>query len=186
MRQTASGDIVIGPGGQGMELVPPAHLGHRPASATPSSQVVPLLTTLTNSIAAPSGIRSISSGLFQPLVAFQHSCRDPHPAYVNGIVSPLAGLVGSSDLIAFASTNLLATLGIKLGHNNHVGHWRALWGSVLVCEVQKDRQMAAAPGLPRHFQTLEQVKEKDETMKALFENIRMINRLVRDEKGLAA
>ncbi|KKW91702.1 TadG family pilus assembly protein [Sphingobium chungbukense] len=117
-----SGNLVFGPGGQGSVGRPGA-----PGSAASignGSQAGPLLTSLS-SIAAGNGLQVKILGLCLPLVcdATEAAVRTQ---LLNGITAPLAGLVGgTADPLL---DNLLAALGIQLGH-------ATLWATGARCGV---------------------------------------------------
>ncbi|WP_313804476.1 TadG family pilus assembly protein [Sphingobium sp.] len=118
-----SGDLTFGPGGQG-SIGRPGAPGTA-ASIGNGSQVGPLLTSLGSSIAASNGLQVKILGLCLPLVC-DATATAVRTQLLNGIVAPLAGLVGSTaDPLL---DNLLAALGIQLGH-------ATLWATGARCGV---------------------------------------------------
>lgn len=107
----ASADLAFGPGGQG-RIGSPEDPG-TPASVGNGSQVGPLLTSLTASLAAPSGLQVRILGLCLPLIC--SAAADSVRSQVLGaVVAPIGGLAGSAADPLLDS--LLAALGIQLGH----------------------------------------------------------------------
>src|SRR5690606_13340900 len=85
------------------------------ASATlgNGSQVGPLLTSLTSSLTGPNGLQVRILGLCLPLIC-DATANAVRSQLVGAIVQPVAGLVGATaDPLL---DNLLAALGIQLGH----------------------------------------------------------------------
>lgn len=106
-----SGGLVFGPGGQG-SIGRPGSPG-TPASIGNGSQVGPLLTSLVGSLAASDGLQVQLLGLCLPVVC-ETTAALARSQLVNGVVTPVAGLVGTT--IDPLVTNLLAALGVQLGH----------------------------------------------------------------------
>lgn len=105
-----SGERIFGPGGAGTVGSPSAP--GTPATIGNGSQVGPLLNTLSSSISGPNGI---VVSLCVPILGCGGSLSLSLGSQIVGdIVGPLAGLVGSTaDPLL---DNLLAALGIQLGH----------------------------------------------------------------------
>lgn len=106
-----SSDILFGPSGQGSIGRPGA-----PGTAVSignGSQAGPLLTSLTSSMSAPGGLQVKILGLCLPLVC-DATTAAVRTQLLNGIVAPLGGLVGGT--VDPLLDNLLAALGIQLGH----------------------------------------------------------------------
>jgi len=118
-----SANVVFGPGGQGT-VGSPSQPG-TPVSIGNGSQVGPLLSTLSSSIAAANGVQVNVLGLCLPVVCAS-TASAVRTQLVNGIVTPLAGLVGSTaDPLL---DDILAALGIQLGH-------ATLWATGARCGV---------------------------------------------------
>ncbi|UZW57206.1 hypothetical protein NUH86_21005 [Sphingobium sp. JS3065] len=106
-----SGALVFGPGGQGM-IGRPGSPG-TPASIGNGSQVGPLLTSLVGSLAASDGLQVQLLGLCLPTVC-ETTRALARSQLLSSVVNPIAALVGTT--IDPLVTNLLAALGIQLGH----------------------------------------------------------------------
>ncbi|MPS70158.1 MAG: hypothetical protein E2586_16890 [Novosphingobium sp.] len=106
-----SAALVFGPGGQGT-IGTPAAPG-RSASIGNGSQVGPLLTSLVSSISAPDGLQVNLLGLCIPLVCEANTAA-VRSALLSAIVTPVSALVGGT--VDPLLDNLLAALGIQLGH----------------------------------------------------------------------
>ncbi|MBO9580455.1 MAG: hypothetical protein J7498_06150 [Sphingobium sp.] len=118
-----SANVVFGPGGPGT-VGSPSQPG-TPVSIGNGSQVGPLLSTLSSSIAATNGVQVNILGLCLPVVC-DSTASAVRAQLVNGIVTPLAGLVGST--VDPLLDNILAALGIQLGH-------ATLWATGARCGV---------------------------------------------------
>ena len=104
-----SGTVIFGPGGQG-SIGRPGAPG-TPASIGNGSQAGPLITSLTASLAAANGLQVKALNLCVWPLCDASAIRSQLLA---AITTPLAGLVGNSaDPLL---DNLLAALGIQLGH----------------------------------------------------------------------
>jgi uncharacterized membrane protein len=104
-----SGTLVFGPGGQGT-IGRPGTPG-APASIGNGTQTGTLLTSLTNSLGAPSGIQVKALDLCLWPVCDATATRSQ---LLGAITAPLGALLGSTaDPLL---DNLLAALGIQLGH----------------------------------------------------------------------
>ncbi len=119
----ASGSVVFGPGGQ-------ATLGSPSAPGTAAtigngSQVGTLLTSLISSISASEGLQIRILGLCLPLIC-DATLNAVRSQLLGAIVNPLAGLVGNT--VDPLLDNLLAALGIRLGHTT-------LWATGARCGV---------------------------------------------------
>jgi uncharacterized membrane protein len=87
--------------------------------------VGPLLTSLSSSIGAANGLQVKILGLCLPVVC-DATAATVRSQLLSGIVNPLAGLVGTTaDPLL---DNLLAALGIQLGH-------ATLWATGARCGV---------------------------------------------------
>jgi uncharacterized membrane protein len=118
-----SGDLIFGPGGQG-RIGRPGAPGTA-ASIGNGSQVGPLLSSLSSSIGAANGLQVKILGLCLPVVC-DATAATVRSQLLSGIVNPLAGLVGTTaDPLL---DNLLAALGIQLGH-------ATLWATGARCGV---------------------------------------------------
>ncbi len=106
-----SGALLFGPGGQG-SIGRPGSPGTS-ASIGNGSLVGPLLTSLVGSLAASDGLQVQLLGLCIPIVC-ETTTALARSQLLNGLVNPLAALVGTT--IDPLVTNLLAALGIQLGH----------------------------------------------------------------------
>lgn len=104
-----SGTLMFGPGGQGTIGRPGAP--GAPASIGNGSQAGPLLTSLTNSLTASSGLQVKALNLCVWPLCDAMAVRSQ---LLDGITTPLAGLVGTT--VDPLLDNLLAALGIQLGH----------------------------------------------------------------------
>lgn len=118
-----SGDLVFGPGGQGSIGTP--GVPGTAASIGNGSQVGPLLTSLTSSIGASNGLQVNILGFCLPLVC-SATTSAVRAELLSGITAPLAGLVSTS--VDPLLDNLLAALGIQLGH-------ATLWATGARCGV---------------------------------------------------
>ena len=104
-----SGTLVFGPGGQGTIGRPGAP--GTPATIGNGSQTGPLLTSLTNSLSGPSGLQVKALNLCIWPVCDAGATRSQ---LLGAITTPLAALIGNTaDPLL---DNLLAALGIQLGH----------------------------------------------------------------------
>jgi len=107
----ASADLVFGPGGQG-RIGSPDDPG-TPVTIGNGSQAGPLLTSLTASLAAPNGLQVRILGLCLPIVC-SSTAAAVRSQLLNSVAASLDGLVSNSaDPLL---DNLLAALGIQLGH----------------------------------------------------------------------
>lgn len=118
-----SGSLVFGPGGQG-SVGRPGSPG-TPASIGNGSQVGPLLTSLTGGLTASDGLQVQYLGTCLPIVCDATKAL-AQSQLLSGVVTPVAGLVGTT--IDPLVTNLLAALGIQLGH-------ATLWATGARCGV---------------------------------------------------
>jgi len=106
-----SADLVFGPGGQG-RIGSPDDPG-TPASIGNGSQTGPLITSLTAGLTAPNGLQVRILGLCLPLVC-SGTADAVRSQLLNSVAAALGGLVSSTaDPLL---DNLLAALGIQLGH----------------------------------------------------------------------
>lgn len=101
-----SGTLTFGPQGQGTIGLPGSP--GQPASIGNGSQVGTLIASLSNSLAGPDGLKF---GLCLPLLCTENLVR---LQLINAITAPLTGLVGTT--VDPLLDNLLAALGIQLGH----------------------------------------------------------------------
>jgi len=107
----ASGSVLFGPGGQATVGSPSAP--GTAATVGNGSQVGTLLTSLISSISASEGLQVRILGLCLPLVC-DATAGAVRSQLLGAVVNPLAGLVGTTaDPLL---DNLLAALGIRLGH----------------------------------------------------------------------
>lgn len=108
-----SGDLVFGPGGQGTIGVPP--MAGTPASLGNGSQIGPLLTTLTQSLAGPDGLRVELPLLGLCLIGV---CSDSSSGIqldiLSALITPISGLVGTT--VDPLLDTVLAALGIQVGN----------------------------------------------------------------------
>lgn len=100
-----SGTLVFGPGGQGTIGQPGAPGAS--ASIGNGSQVGPLLTSLTGSLAAPNGLQV-------EILSLCVLCGTARSQLLSAVTASLTGLVGST--VDPLLDNLLAALGVQLGH----------------------------------------------------------------------
>lgn len=106
-----SGSVLFGPGGQATVGSPSAP--GTAATVGNGSQVGTLLTSLISSISASEGLQVRILGLCLPLVC-DATAGAVRSQLLGAVVNPLAGLVGTTaDPLL---DNLLAALGIRLGH----------------------------------------------------------------------
>ncbi|WP_022681866.1 TadG family pilus assembly protein [Sphingobium bisphenolivorans] len=116
-----SGDLLFGPGGQG-SIGRPGAPG-TPASIGNGSQTGPLLTSLIASLTAANGLQLKVGPLCLPLVCDSAGARS---ILLGAITAPVTGLLGTAaDPLL---DNLLAALGIQLGH-------ATLWATGARCGV---------------------------------------------------
>ena len=106
-----SGAVIFGPGGQG-SIGRPGSPG-RPASIGNGAQIGPLLTSLVGSLGGQDGLQINLLGTCLPLVCDTTRAL-ARSQLLSAVVNPVAGLVGTT--IDPLVTNLLAALGIQLGH----------------------------------------------------------------------
>ena len=119
----ARGTIIFGPGGQGSIGRPGSP--STPASIGNEAQVGPLLTSLVGSLGGQDGLQINLLGACLPLVCDTTRAL-ARSQLLSAVVNPVAGLVGTA--IDPLVTNLLAALGIQLGH-------ATLWATGARCGV---------------------------------------------------